>query len=126
MAGAQLLSPQALLCHGQAEAAEGAGTSMVPASITPLGTEQSEFHTGTENTTRSKPSRVEAELVLPGCPGHCCPWSHLLCRDPCGAALLELIAGSALGGHAMAPCPLLAEILRKGRFQVIINRISNR
>jgi len=39
--GAQLLSPQALLHHGQAEAAEGSGTSIVPANVAPLGTEQS-------------------------------------------------------------------------------------
>ena len=42
----QLLSPQALFRHGQAEAAEGAGASIVPADPTPLRTEQSAIFIG--------------------------------------------------------------------------------
>lgn len=41
VSSSQLFSPQTLLCHGQAETAESAGTSIVPADFAPLGREQS-------------------------------------------------------------------------------------
>lgn len=44
VSSSQLLSPQALLRHGQAEVAEGAGASIVPADLTPLGIDRAEYH----------------------------------------------------------------------------------
>ena len=41
VSSSQFFSPQTLLRHGQAEMAEGAGPSVVPANFAPLGTEQS-------------------------------------------------------------------------------------
>lgn len=131
VSSSQLLSPQALLRHGQAEAAEGAGASIVPADLTPLGTDRAEHHSDWRTAVRvakqtkkqqlGTSCRPAAELGLPGCPswpGHCSLQSHLLHQAPHGEHFPEVTTDSRLGGCTAAPHPLPAGILRRGRFKI--------
>lgn len=141
VSSSQLFSPQTLLCHGQAETAESAGTSIVPADFAPLGREQS-IVVYRRNAVRvaSLTWRLKAKkypqnpnippplvqvLVLPGCrswPVHCSLQSRPLHRPPHGTDSPEVTTDSTFHGRAAAPRGLLAGNLRR-RFKVIVSKI---